>query len=867
MFTSKKKNIDEPRTSAVVTDDTDLQITLLGGKTYVVSSTIFFKSTAGTDKDLSFQWAYTGSADVRMSSVSEKLRTSATGAATAGSGFFNAAFPSTVFTTDAGASLTTTERLALRTSGIIETSTGGTFSFKWAPDSAGGQITVYANSFLEVREKDGAASGTSGFSGLSGFSGTFSGFSGHTGQSGSSGFSGSIGDIAEFDTAIKPVNTSRITTTVLTNDPDLQVTLDPNTTYIVDSTIVATEDASNPDMKFAFDFDGTTDIVRLTTEIIYSGTLVNSAFYNSFPASTAYVSLNVTGTLIRTTGTIRTTGSGGTLVFKWAQFSSDTDATNVLQGSYLQVRKYEGAASGTSGESGTSGFSGTYSGFSGASGISGFSGEIVGVSKYFTVIKPSSTDRTTTALSDDPDLTASLSGSKTYYIDAILPFTTGSSVPGLKLIFAYTGTISNFIMSYSNAENGETDTQVNFVVPTIFALDDTAVNVIRATGFFVTSTGGTLSLQWAQFTLSGTPVTLAEDAYISVREGDDVASGYSGTSGASGKSGTSGWSGTSGQSGLSGTSGQQGLQGFSGVSGESGTSGYSGAFSGMSGVSGASGTSGYSGNGGSLDDAYDFGGPGGGRKINTDAGAVGFSGFSSSNAIEVLGHVKFLKDNASDIGAAGDERPKTVYAATSVVVGDTVTIESDRISSEVMTVGLGSGFSGALPGAVEGDLSYDHNAQKLRLQASGTSIVIGGAIEYLTGWVTHSNSKVSLGRLPANSVTTGITVIVTQGFSSFSGFSSFIYDGGFSGYSGYSGINSYTGYSGLVIGDLSNSDYYSLEEPVYAVGPKSVVLGSGFGYVDTETEVFAQYSGFSGYSGLDGKASVVLMYARTAPEP
>jgi hypothetical protein len=180
-----------------------------------------------------------------------------------------------------------------------------------------------------------------------------------------------------------------------------------------------------------------------------------------------------------------------------------------------------------------------------------------------------------------------------------------------------------------------------------------------------------------------------------------------------------------------------------------------------------------------------------------------------------------------------------------VYVGDDVALKDDRLS-------LGSGFSGAPSSAEEGDLSFDEYYQVARIHTDRGSIPLGRNVEFMNGWVTYSAPMVTLGSLPSNSVTTGVIVSVTEGFSA---------AGDPTGFDGY------IGFSGLALGSPSEPEAYGLALDVSESGMKSMTLGDNFGFIPSETDVVAHYSGFSGFSGYTGKVNVTVTYVRSSSQP
>jgi len=66
--------------------------------------------------------------------------------------------------------------------------------------------------------------------------------------------------------------------------------------------------------------------------------------------------------------------------------------------------------------------------------------------------------------------------------------------------------------------------------------------------------------------------------------------------------------------------------------------------------------------------------------ISTDSIILGTSNLSRWT-VEAAGHITSVLDNTYDVGASGATRPRRVYVGTEVVIGDTITIDTDSIQA------------------------------------------------------------------------------------------------------------------------------------------------------------------------------------------
>jgi hypothetical protein len=141
------------------------------------------------------------------------------------------------------------------------------------------------------------------------------------------------------DTAVKSSPTSRASTTTLTADPHLVVSLEANAVYDLDIDL-AYNGGTNGSSDLKFGFTGPSGF-----------TMSFGAWLVSIPAGTAssggtqgttLTSGSVgTGTPLaaRVSGTVATTGTPGSLTLTWAQNTSSGTATTLTTGSKMRVKR------------------------------------------------------------------------------------------------------------------------------------------------------------------------------------------------------------------------------------------------------------------------------------------------------------------------------------------------------------------------------------------------------------------------------------------------------------------------------------------------------------------------------------------------
>ena len=136
----------------------------------------------------------------------------------------------------------------------------------------------------------------------------------------------------------KDADESVSNSTTLHDDNDLSLGLEANKTYTIDGYIVAQSANQNPDIKIAFvASESTVDVGYIAT----SGSTVRKAeFLDGSGTVSSSIPLPANEpVIIQITGTVVAGSSGETFVLQWAQNSSHSIATQVLEGSYLRAEE------------------------------------------------------------------------------------------------------------------------------------------------------------------------------------------------------------------------------------------------------------------------------------------------------------------------------------------------------------------------------------------------------------------------------------------------------------------------------------------------------------------------------------------------
>lgn len=140
--------------------------------------------------------------------------------------------------------------------------------------------------------------------------------------------------------AYKTANLSRASTTVVADDPDLQLTVAANSVYLMTGVVKhlsqATVDLS---VKWSApagaSFDWSASTVALTgtgsaDDVVYAGSIIDNPGFGGIAG--VNVPIFVSGMLI-------TTGTAGSLKLQWAQVVSSASSSTVLSGSFIDLRR------------------------------------------------------------------------------------------------------------------------------------------------------------------------------------------------------------------------------------------------------------------------------------------------------------------------------------------------------------------------------------------------------------------------------------------------------------------------------------------------------------------------------------------------
>lgn len=129
----------------------------------------------------------------------------------------------------------------------------------------------------------------------------------------------------------KAINEQVTNSTTPQSDDELRLVLAANSTYIVEGVIFATSTSATPDI-----------LIRLSAP---TGSLLNVGYTTATDeemltneVTSARIALQAnTPRSIHFTGTVKTSGTAGDLIIKWAQATANAAPTTVMQGSYLKV--------------------------------------------------------------------------------------------------------------------------------------------------------------------------------------------------------------------------------------------------------------------------------------------------------------------------------------------------------------------------------------------------------------------------------------------------------------------------------------------------------------------------------------------------
>jgi len=136
----------------------------------------------------------------------------------------------------------------------------------------------------------------------------------------------------------KTVDESTANDTTLSSDIELSLTLNANTSYLIDGVIFASSTSATPDIKIGF--DAVNGSVIDTGYLAGSGGTFRQGEWLSGEATSSAISISATEpTVIQIHGSVRTGSSLGNFVLQWAQNTSNANGTTVMKGSYLRAQE------------------------------------------------------------------------------------------------------------------------------------------------------------------------------------------------------------------------------------------------------------------------------------------------------------------------------------------------------------------------------------------------------------------------------------------------------------------------------------------------------------------------------------------------
>lgn len=138
-------------------------------------------------------------------------------------------------------------------------------------------------------------------------------------------------------TAYKSVDTARSSNTTAANDPHLSVTLEANSTYAFEAFFKWNGGAGVGGLK-----SGWTIPSGAALEAYFSGVESNGSRIHLQQTDSNTVNSNQSAGVtdfVRITGRVTVSATGGTFAFKWAQVTSDANATTIYAGGWLKATK------------------------------------------------------------------------------------------------------------------------------------------------------------------------------------------------------------------------------------------------------------------------------------------------------------------------------------------------------------------------------------------------------------------------------------------------------------------------------------------------------------------------------------------------
>jgi hypothetical protein len=131
--------------------------------------------------------------------------------------------------------------------------------------------------------------------------------------------------------ARKTTNQSRVSTTTVQVDSELKLALEGGKTYIIDGVIFTSAVNGTPDIKINFGGAGVTTATIGYTNDGSQGVLANNGTSPVIPLNATPEGIHIHGTVV--------TSANGDFQLKWAQNTSNANATSVLLGSYLRAEE------------------------------------------------------------------------------------------------------------------------------------------------------------------------------------------------------------------------------------------------------------------------------------------------------------------------------------------------------------------------------------------------------------------------------------------------------------------------------------------------------------------------------------------------
>ncbi len=140
--------------------------------------------------------------------------------------------------------------------------------------------------------------------------------------------------------AFKSADTSRDSTTIRTDDPDLILPVSIGR-WLAQFEILATSASATPDIRFAFGLADGLSVSDWLVKIASISTLVSiqDEANNATPATSTIIQIASGRTNLITIKAFFTATVAGTFSFQWAQSTSNATATTVLQNSLMKIHR------------------------------------------------------------------------------------------------------------------------------------------------------------------------------------------------------------------------------------------------------------------------------------------------------------------------------------------------------------------------------------------------------------------------------------------------------------------------------------------------------------------------------------------------